>query len=640
VTFWQSVTRIEWEKSNPWMGLRNALGVVLSVPAGLNAATGALNVAFTDSGVPYFQRAKRMLAASALVAVAVCAGGISAQNHLLRLVVSTCWAFAAGMLVALDQTAADLGAISLVTLLVFSALSLDPERAANAGFWAFCGGVLQTALSVATWPIRPHAPEQRALAEVFNALADSAGSAPATEAPPVTAQITYAQDTIQAERLQMLLSQAERIRLGLLTLARLRRRLDRETETIDRFFAVSVGILRALAECKPASALELRELADRMPVREVRRQMDSLAGQFRAALDIAARTVPEGAEQFERREAKQAWYLRLRGTLATLRANLSLHSAACRHAIRLAVCVAIAEALADGLGLRRSYWAPMTIAIVLKPDFSSTFSRGVLRLAGTFAGLAFSTALLHFMPEQRGVELSLLAVSIFAARAYGPANYGIAATAITAMVVLLTGLSGIAPGSVIVPRALNTVLGGAIALTAYAAWPTWERTQMAETIARMLDSYREYFHQVRMGDPRSIDRARVAGRRARTNLEASVARFVVEPGNSPGQMPALLALLANSHRMIHAMMAVEAGLSISRSAGKCPEFHTLATDVEMTLGKLAGALRGAPLAPSAVPDLREDHESLLAAGGPESVETDRIVNSLNTLTLDVQRWLA
>jgi uncharacterized membrane protein YccC len=622
------------------MGLRNALGVVLALPAGINAGTGALNVAFTDSAVAYRQRAKRMLAASALVAVAVTAGAISGQNHILRLCVGTCWAFAAGMLVALDQTAADLGTISLVTLLVFSALSLDPEHAASAGFLAFCGGVLQTALSVASWPLRPHAPEQRALADVFHALAESAGSAPATEAPPVTAEISYAQDTIVAERLQMLLSQAERIRLGLLTLARLRKRLGSETETIDHFFAVSVGILRALAEGKSANPSELKELVERMPIREVRRQMDALAGQFRAALDIASRAAPEGAEQFERREAKQAWYLRLRGTLATLRANVNLQSVACRHAIRLAVCVAVGASISYGLGIRRSYWAPMTIAIVLKPDFSSTFSRGVQRLAGTFAGLALSTALLHFMPERHGVELALLAVSIFVARAYGPANYAIAATAITSMVVLLTGLSGIAPGSVIVPRAINTVLGGAIALVAYAAWPTWERHQLAETIARMFDAYREYFHQVRAGDPRSVDLARMAGRRARTNLEASVARLAAEPGNSPGQLPALRALLANSHRMIHAMMAVEAGLLISRSAGKCPEFQHLATDVEMTLGKLAGALRGAPLDPADLPDLREDHAALLAAGGPEVVEMDRIVNSLNTLALDVRQCLA
>src|SRR5205807_487733 len=70
-------------------------------------------------------------------------------------------------------------------------------------------------------------------------------------------------------------------------------------------------------------------------------QMEALAGQLRAAVDLAAYATPKGVEAFERREATQPWRLRLQGSLATLRANLTLDSAACRHAVRLAVCVAL-----------------------------------------------------------------------------------------------------------------------------------------------------------------------------------------------------------------------------------------------------------------------------------------------------------
>ena len=48
--------------------------------------------------------------------------------------------------------------------------------------------------------------------------------------------------------------------------------------------------------------------------------------------------------EFDRREAAQPWRLRLAGVLAVLRANLTLDSAAFRHALRLAVCVVIADA--------------------------------------------------------------------------------------------------------------------------------------------------------------------------------------------------------------------------------------------------------------------------------------------------------
>ena len=75
------------------------------------------------------------------------------------------------------------------------------------------------------------------------------------------------------------------------------------------------------------------------------------------------------------------------------------------------------------------------------------------------------------------------------------------------------------------------------------------------------------------------------------------------------------------------------------------EFHPFADDVERTLELLATALRGGPFDAAALPDLREDHDALLRGGDPApdryalvNVETDRIVNSLNTLSEDVLRW--
>jgi len=98
-------------------------------------------------------------------------------------------------------------------------------------------------------------------------------------------------------------------------------------------------------------------------------------------------------------------------------------------------------------------------------------------------------------------------------------------------------------------------------------------------------------------------------------------------------------MLASSHRLIHAVMALEAGLHGSRPAPARPEFRRFANDLELTLHSLAGALRGSPLTPADLPDLREDHHALTHSGDPETeryalvnVETDRITNSLNTLS--------
>jgi hypothetical protein len=64
--------------------------------------------------------------------------------------------------------------------------------------------------------------------------------------------------------------------------------------------------------------------------------------------------------------------------------------------------------------------------------------------------------------------------------------------------------------------------------------------------------------------------------------------------------------------------------------------------VEVTLEKLASALRGQKVRARDLPDLREDHHRL--AYSPDSrftlvnAETDRMTNSLNTLREQIWQW--
>jgi hypothetical protein len=206
VSFWQRVFQFQKEKIAPWIALRNTLGFALplaagialgNIPAALIAGIGALNVSYSDSHDPYLQRARRMLAACALVGLAVFAGAVCGNHRLLAVPIAGAWAFAAGMLVALSTTAADLGIMSLVTLVVFAAKPLPPESAALSGLLALGGGLLQTVLALAFWPIRRYVPERRALAAFYAELARAAVAPPdVREAPPASAQSTQAQTAL------------------------------------------------------------------------------------------------------------------------------------------------------------------------------------------------------------------------------------------------------------------------------------------------------------------------------------------------------------------------------------------------------------------------------------------------------------
>lgn len=161
----------------------------------------------------------------------------------------------------------------------------------------------------------------------------------------------------------------------------------------------------------------------------------------------------------------------------------------------------------------------------------------------------------------------------------------------------------------------------------------------------MLDAYREYFHSLAEsyvrnegGSTGELDRVRLNARMARTNLEASIDRLGAEPGTTAEQMSRLNALLASSHRFVHALMALDAGWLHTAAVPARPAFHKFAADVEKTLALLAAALRGTRVQLSEFSDLREDHHVLLRSGDQKieryalvNVETDRIVNSLNTL---------
>jgi len=691
--FWRVLTRFDSSKLSPNLALRNSVGVLLPLAAGfaLNmprggvvVASGTLNVAYSDGSDPYAQRAKRMLSSSVLCALAVLLGALYGNHNAAAVIIATLWALAAGMFVAAGAAAADVGAISLVTLLIYAAQPLTTHQAFISSALALGGGLLQTALSIALWPVQRYEPERRALYNFFLELARAAERPlSATSAPPATIHSTQAQEalsgldretSIEAVRYRALLSQAERIRLSLLMLSRLHLRMQRESlmhsgvQILGDYLKKAAQALQAIGDslisgipaegCKEILAacetltLHLRQETDGLPLsflaavaKDARFQMDALNGQLRAALDLAANATPTGQAAFVKRQAQQPWPLRFSGLMATLRANLNLQSSVFRHAIRLAALVALGNSLERGFYWHRSYWLPMTIVLVLKPEFTTTFSRGLLRIGGTIAGLFLATALFRFLPDTVMLQLVLIFVFTLLLRWVGPANYGIFAVAISALVVLLLAITGVSPKEVIWARGINTAAGGALTLFAYWIWPTWERTQVSERIAEMLDAYREYFHSLaesyvrnETNGARELDRARLGARMARTNLEASIDRLGAEPGTPAAQMNQLNVLLASSHRFVHAVMALDAGWLHTAAVPARTAFRPFAGDVEKTLELLAAALRGTRVQLKEFPDLREDHHVLVQSGDQKieryvlvNVEADRIVNSLNTL---------
>ena len=192
-----------------------------------------------------------------------------------------------------------------------------------------------------------------------------------------------------------------------------------------------------------------------------------------------------------------------------MRANLTVTSEAFRHALRVGVTLAVAVALSHLFPVGHGYWLPMTVMIVLKPDFTATLRRGLARSVGTLLGAGLVTLLLaELAPSPAG--LIVLTVALYAACVAAlRANDVVDSVGIASLVVALLAFTGSPAPSLASDRAFYTLLGAALARTAYAIWPTWERARVADRLADLVETDGHYGAALlaAWAEPASADRA-------------------------------------------------------------------------------------------------------------------------------------
>ena len=663
------------------MAARNTIGVLLPViaghalgqtPAGVIAGVGGLLTSYSDGSDPYRLRARRLFATAVFCACAVGLGTIAANAPPVASVLAVGWAFFSGLGAALGATAADLGIFSLVMFVVECTTALPLRQSAQLAGLSLLGGFLQMALALVLWPLQRYQPERRELGKLF-AVFESQAASPefSIGAPAMTAEMNRAQTMLtslisdrsqEGLRYRSLINQAERIRLRLISLVHSRRRLPegRETQLIAAFLEAAVGAFRMISRALLAEEIAgtpqtvlagVQNIADQMQTsaanetpllaaaaKHAQFQMNALAGQLRAALDLAQGLSEPGRLVQYRRDLEQLWTLRLTGAWTTLRANLTPRSTMFRHAVRLAAGVAIGEAVSRSWSHTHSYWLPMTVAIVLKPGFASTITRGTLRVLGTLVGLAFTTALFALFHPSIEAQIALIGALTFVLRWLGVANYGFFAAAVGGLIVLLASVAGANPQQLIAARAMYTVFGGIIAVVLYVAWPTRGEDQAGEAVARVLEAYRAYFvlvtdkHRGIDTAEADIDRARRGTRTARSNAEMAVDALGGEP-SAASRRTLYGAVGASSNRFIHAVMMLNASDEALIRDGA---FDQYCAEVTRTLSMLIRVLRGDQVPTNEFPDLRQSYERWARSSADSHAlllnEVDRMTNSLNTLS--------
>jgi uncharacterized membrane protein YccC len=171
--------------------------------------------------------------------------------------------------------------------------------------------------------------------------------------------------------------------------------------------------------------------------------------------------------------------------------NLTMASPSFRHALRVTIAVAIGFWLGRLLPLTNAYWIVMTVIIILKPGYSLTKQRNGQRIVGTAIGCAASIALMMFVKEPH-----ILLVAMFASMvmSYSLLLFNYAASVVFTSSYVLLMFHLLAPGSmrIIGERAIDTVVGCAIAIAASHLFPYWEYRLMGKLVNSMIAATRQY----------------------------------------------------------------------------------------------------------------------------------------------------
>ena len=131
--------------------------------------------------------------------------------------------------------------------------------------------------------------------------------------------------------------------------------------------------------------------------------------------------------------------------------------------IRLMLCIGIATVFSEILPLNRSYWVPLAVAVVMKPDFGAIPVRAVQYGVGTIAGAGL--AMLVLVP---GPSRGALVAAAFVLAALVPLalarNYAFFGAVFTPLIVLILDVVSRSGWRIGEDRLVDILVGCAIAL--------------------------------------------------------------------------------------------------------------------------------------------------------------------------------
>lgn len=626
---------VERKRLEPLVAARGAAGLAIVIGVSLavfgpavaaSSAFGAFQAAIATFQRSWRPRPELALASGTSLAVSTFLGYLTGSHLLLFLALLSLWTFLSGLSWAAGPTVGIIASSNVAIMLVTVTIPTSVTGAAVHAAMMVAGGCVQAAL-VILFPVRRWGAHRDALADALAAEADYArrlrhDPVAAFDPEPLmaardAATITPRQARRRPRELHGARGIAERIRPVLASLADPAVGVPHEGEERDRvreILAAAGAVLDAAARAirhgepvrVPPAAMATLKTPDTGAILTgpAHRAATRLGALLRDVLETAGSTQNTPAHDKATPQAPQSPLLRpsllalVPSALRAMRAALRHESPIARHAIRVTAVAAAGYLLGTWLPFGHGYWAPMAAVMIMRPDFSQTYSRAVARFGGTLVGVALATALVQLAHPGTGLSAALAVLCAGLMYLLMRTGQVAAQACVSAYVVFLLGMSGQQWTQTVPERVVLTLLGGVLAMIAYALYPAWEtprlRTRLADWLtadgryaAAVVD---HYAHPAGKACP-DVRQALLAARDARVAWQEAVDRAKNEPVRHRGLSRAAAAdaerALAQLGRVA---MLMEAHLP-ERDATPVPAAARLAEALRKSTDQGAKALR-------------------------------------------------
>lgn len=600
--------------------------VVMAVPTvsghpalGVSAAIGATFVGALDLGEPYPIRWRAMLWATLWTGGAAWLGGLVSDNLLIHVLITACVAFAGGYAGALGVHGALVGLVSLVVFVIYSGTPLPSTGdALQDGMAVAAGGLLATMVAVSAWPFGLFGGSRSSVAAAYRSLAlawrTPTGVPFASSA--VAESVVKAGDTVarsglpeHAERwLTDLVAHVERIRLDLISLEGHR---DEDSEALaqaaDRFLSAAAQALAWYPmrhRVTPAATGLAQATSSPPPNIDPRRLViqQELVARLLQVAHMLQGPWPRG------RHGSTHGVVSVLSVRTRLSAHLHRGDIFFGHAVRLTIAMTIGTLIAASVGRPHTYWVPLTVAWLAKPDLAGTMTRIPARLAGTLGGVVIAGALVA-VSEASWWLIVWTGCAAGVLLAFLWANYTVAVMGVTSLVLTAFALTGSDESTDALERVVYTFIAALLVLAVALIRPRRSGEQLQKLLGETCDAMAKYAATLRSGQPCEKDRAAIFKVRGAT--EASLAAALVEPQwrKDPTRIhPATAQLLLDDLMEASAALLTEELLADQKVSDPViwAAFDKEIGLLEAALGNTAGAAESdsqddAPLHPIAAP---------------------------------------